>query len=45
MKSEAPSHDRGATRDESQRTTRFTVALFVIAELLCTGALIAWLVL
>jgi hypothetical protein len=45
MKSEAPSQDRPATRDESERTSRLTVAVFVIAELLCTGALIAWLVL
>jgi hypothetical protein len=45
MKSEAPSHDRAATGDENERTSRFTFAVFVIAELLCTGALIAWLVL
>ena len=45
MKREAPSHDRAATRDESERTSRFTFAVFVIAELLCTGALIVWLVL
>jgi hypothetical protein len=45
MKSEAPSHDRTETRDESERTSRFTFAVFVIAELLCTGGLIAWLVL
>jgi hypothetical protein len=45
MKSEAPSHDRAATRDESERTSRFSFAVFVLAELLCTGALIAWLVL
>lgn len=44
MKSEAPSHDPSAT-DQSERTSRFTFAVFVIAELLCTGALIAWLVL
>jgi hypothetical protein len=34
-----------ATRDESQAAGRFPLALFVIAELLCTGALIAWVVL
>jgi hypothetical protein len=53
MKSEAPSRDREATAppggmatgDESQPTGRFTLALFVVAELLCTGALIAWLAL
>jgi hypothetical protein len=45
MKSEAPSHDRAATGDENERTSRFSFTVFVIAELLCTGALIAWLVL
>jgi hypothetical protein len=45
MKSDAPSHDHAATRDESERTSHFTFAVFVIAELLCTGTLIAWLVL
>ena len=30
---------------ESQPTGRLTFAVFVVAELLCTGALIAWLVL
>ena len=45
MTSEAPSQDRAATRDESERTSRFTLAVFVIAELLCTGVLIALLVL
>jgi hypothetical protein len=34
-----------ATRGESQPTERFTLALFVVAELVCTGALIAWVVL
>jgi hypothetical protein len=34
-----------ATRDEDQRVGRLTIAVFVLAELLCTGALIAWLVL
>lgn len=38
MKGEAPSRDRAATRDESERTSRFTFAVFVIVELLCTGA-------
>jgi hypothetical protein len=45
MKSEAPSHDPAATRDESERTNRFALAVFLIAELLCTALLIAWLVL
>ena len=55
MKSEAPSHDRDreatappgslAARDESKATGRLPLALFVVAELLCTGALIAWIVL
>ncbi|HEY9349931.1 MAG TPA: hypothetical protein VIP75_04485 [Acidothermales bacterium] len=55
MKTESPSNDRDreatappggmATRDESQSTGRFPLALFVIAELLCTGALIALVVL
>ena len=30
---------------DSQPSGRFTLALFVIAELLCTAALIAWVVL
>jgi hypothetical protein len=34
-----------ATGDESQPTGRFPLALFVMAELLCAGALIAWVVL
>ena len=34
-----------ATRDESQPTGRFPLALFVMADLLCTAALIAWVVL
>ena len=55
MKTDVPSNDldREATappggmaiRDESQPTGRFTFAVFVVAELLCTGALIAWVAL
>ena len=55
MKTDGPSNDldreatpppRGmAIRDESQPTERFTFAVFVVAELLCTGALIAWVAL
>jgi hypothetical protein len=54
MKIELSSHDRDrdatgpagavATRDQSQLTGR-SLALFVVAELLCIGALIAWLAL
>ena len=52
MKTDDPSNDRDreatappggmATRDESQSTGRLNLAVFVVAELLCTGALIAW---
>ena len=53
MKTDGPSNDLEATappggraiRDESQPTGRFTLAVFVVAELLCTGALIAWVAL
>jgi len=55
MKTDGPSIDRDreptaprggwATRDESQPTGRLTFAVFVVAELLCTGALIAWVAL
>ena len=52
---DAPSSDREreptappggmATRDEGKPTDRFPLALLVVAELLCTGALVAWVVL
>jgi hypothetical protein len=55
MKTDGPTNDRDreatappggmATRDESQPTGRLTFAVFVVAELLCTGALIAWVAL
>jgi hypothetical protein len=55
MKTNGPSNDRDrqatappgvmAARDESQPTGRLTFAVFVVAELLCTGALIAWVAL
>jgi hypothetical protein len=55
MKTDGPSNDldREATnppggmaiRDESQPTGRFAFAVFVVAEILCTGALIAWVAL
>ena len=55
MKTDGPTNDRDreatcppggmATRDESQPTGRLTFAVFVVAELLCTGALVAWVVL
>ena len=41
MTTEAPSHNR----DLEATTNRFRFALFVVAELLCTGALVAWVVL
>ena len=41
MKTEAQSHNR----DPELTTGRFRLTLFVVAELLCTGALVAWLVL
>ena len=41
MKTEAQSHNR----DGEATTGRFPLALFVVAELLCTGALVAWVVL
>jgi hypothetical protein len=41
MKTEAQSH----ARDREATTGRFPLALFVVAELLCTGAFVAWLVL
>jgi hypothetical protein len=41
MKTEAQPHDR----DREPATDRFPFALFVVAELLCTGALVAWVVL
>ena len=41
MKTEARSHNR----DPELTTGRFRLTLFVVAELLCTGALVAWLVL
>lgn len=54
MKTDGPSNDRdreataahggSATGDESQPIGRFPLAVFVVAELLCTGALI-WVVL
>jgi hypothetical protein len=41
MKTEAQSQDR----DREATTRRFPLALFVVAELLCTGALVASVVL
>ena len=41
MKTEAQSHNR----DREATTSRFSFALFIAAELLCTGAFVAWLVL
>jgi hypothetical protein len=41
MKTEAPSHNR----DLEATTGRFRLGLFVVAELLCTGALVALVVL
>jgi hypothetical protein len=40
MQTEAQSQDR----DREAPTSRFPLALFVVAELLCTGALVASLV-
>ena len=41
MKTEASSDHRDG--EENQPTGRFTLALFVVAELLCTGVIIVWL--
>jgi hypothetical protein len=41
MKTEAQSQDR----DREARTRRFPLVLFVVAELLCTGALVASVIL
>ena len=41
MKTEAQSH----SRDREATTARFRLGLFVVAELLCTGALVALVVL
>ena len=38
MKTEAQSHNR----DRNATTARFGLAAFVVAELLCTGALVVW---
>jgi hypothetical protein len=39
MKTEAQSQDR----DREATRARFPFALYVVAELLCTGALVVWL--
>jgi hypothetical protein len=41
MKTEAQSQNR----DREATIGRFSLALLVVAELLCTGALVAWVVL
>ena len=41
MKTEAQSHNS----DREATTGRSSFALFVVAELLCTGALVAWVLL
>ena len=41
MESEAQSHDR----DGQATTGRFALGVFIAAELLCTGVLVAWAVL
>lgn len=33
------------SRDRDATTTRFGLGLFVVAELLCTGALVVWVLL
>lgn len=38
MKTESQSNNR----DREPTTTRFRLGLFVVAELLCTGALVVW---
>jgi hypothetical protein len=55
MRTDDPSNDRDRqatappggmpARDESQPAGRLTLAVLVVAELLCTGALIAWVAL
>jgi hypothetical protein len=41
MKTEAQSH----SRIREATTDRFRLGLFIVAELLCTGAIVAWVVL
>jgi hypothetical protein len=43
MKTETQSQSQG--RDREATTGRFPLALFVVAELLCTGALVASVIL
>ena len=38
MKTDTQSHNR----DRQATTARFRLGLFVVAELLCTGALVVW---
>ena len=42
MTTEAQSQDHDRDRDREATTGRFPFALFVMAELLCTGSLVAW---
>ena len=36
---------QSSNRDPEATTSRFPLGLFVVAELLCTGALVVWLLL
>ena len=36
---------QSANRDPNATTSRFRIGVFVVAELLCTGALVVWLLL
>jgi hypothetical protein len=45
MKTEPQSHSQSKDRDREATTGRFPLALFVVAELLCTGALVASVIL
>jgi hypothetical protein len=45
MKTEPQSQSQSKDRDREAMTGRFPLALFVVAELLCTGALVASVIL
>jgi hypothetical protein len=45
MTTEAQSQHHDRDRDREATTGRFPFALFIVAELLCTGSLVAWAVL
>jgi hypothetical protein len=45
MKTETQSQSQDRDRDREATTGRFPLALFVVAELLCTGVLVASVIL